>query len=230
MKQLSSLFFFFLVFSPTFAQKEDTWSIKVYHNTDIYNKQYINATGERNESVFQANRFSLAIQYHADRKFTHELEVFLPESNKAPDELRFPFRHSFTENPDYKVSVDAYAVRYEVIERISRKNGNITFHTGLSVNPFYYTITNEPQITFLYKERFTNFGFTVALAPHIKFHLSDRVRLNVNIPISLYTLRVEEFKSDDPRVSGPSKQEQKANHRLLPNVYSLRIGLSYQFN
>jgi hypothetical protein len=53
MKQLSSLFFFFLVFSPTFAQKEDTWSIKVYHNTDIYNKQYINATGERNESVFQ---------------------------------------------------------------------------------------------------------------------------------------------------------------------------------
>jgi hypothetical protein len=70
----------------------------------------------------------------------------------------------------------------------------------------------------------------VALAPHIKFHLSDRVRLNVNIPISLYTLRVEEFKSDDPRVSGPSKQEQKANHRLLPNVYSLRIGLSYQFN
>jgi hypothetical protein len=216
------------------AYGQQPWSLKVYHNTDLFsktfNKDLTNKSTKENQTNF--NRFSFALQIHPDRKFTHEIEVFIPELNKSTEEVAFPFLYNFDVNDLRTSSVDTYSLRYEIIERISslKKQKLLSFHTGLSVNPYYVKIDYTSDAVNVFDYHYEHFGFSFAIAPHVKVNFTKKLRLDINVPINLYTLRVESYKTDDPAASASRDETQQAFHKLFQQVYSLRVGLSYQFN
>jgi hypothetical protein len=216
------------------AYAQQPWSIKVYQNSDFFSKTYsndvTNKTSKQNEANF--NRFSFAFQIHPDRQFTHEIEFFIPEINKNPEDVSFPFLYDFDVNDLRSSSVDTYSLRYEIIERISslKKQKLLSFHTGLSVNPYYVKIDYTSDEVNVFDYNYQHFGFSFAIAPHLKVNFTKKLRLDINVPINLYTLRVEAYKTEDPAASSSRKETQEAFHKLFQKVYSLRVGISYQFN
>jgi hypothetical protein len=225
---------FLLAILSLAASAQQRWGIKVYHNTDLFSKDYYDEVNDqyRDTRDLHNDRFSIALQIQPTKTLSHEIELFIPQVNKLPEDISFPINYEFRESEFLDTEVDAYSVRYELIERISKKNKPITFHSGFGVNPYYVNVDytrNTPNVS-VYDSHTSYFGFSFTVVPRAVISLTDRLKLDIDIPVRVYTLRVENYKTDNPAVPSDRQESQEVRHKFLESVYTLRVGLSFLVN
>jgi hypothetical protein len=225
---------FLLVILSLSAAAQQRWGIKVYHNTDLFDKNYYNEDTDepRDTRDLHTDRFSIALQLQPTKTLSHEIEIFIPQINKLPEDVSFPINYEFRESEFLDTEADTYSVRYELIERISKKARPVTFHSGFGVNPYFVNIDYAPNLpnANIYNSYTRYFGFSFTIVPRVVVSLADRLKLDVDVPFRLYTLRIENYKTENPTVPSDRQKSQEVRHKLLESVYTVRVGLSFLMN
>ena len=109
------------------------------------------------------------------------------------------------------------------------KLGRFQPYIGVSTDPsvFYenivpYTTAYYPTITFEAKN-------TVSFIPRAVFNVSSRLFLDLNVPISVFSMALNYNHVDNPILPTYARTETEYSTKLFPSQKSMRLGLGYRF-
>lgn len=225
---LTTCFFSTIIYS--YGQHK--FGIKIYQNTDIYKTQYyesgINKLTNFNNVNF--NRLSLAIDIDTKNNFTHEIEFLIPEISKSTDDIQFPMSYEFIKDITFDGKASSYSLRYELSKTLTRASGRFAFNLGLGVNPYYVHIEYIPNVETAFYASTKLYGLALNMTPRIKYKLSERFSMDLNIPLKIYDFRGERNMVNNPAIPIRQQITNRFNNIFLENAYTIRLGLTYRLN
>jgi hypothetical protein len=120
------------------------FGITIYQNTDLFELIRFDRNNNREtDQKLNFHRFSVALSYNLRGKYAHELEIFIPEFKKSPEQMMFPYNLLYRKYDDGQVAeVSSYSFRYELYRRITKQKP-LTFALGAALHPYYVTL-NRP--------------------------------------------------------------------------------------
>jgi hypothetical protein len=162
--------------------------------------------------------------------------------------LSFDFQESKTENkvfqrdsfgnivpagdiPDRGMSVwtNNLGLRFEWNAPIFyRENADFQSFMGISVDPAFYYQKIQPVSSAAFGSRVFEFSNTITLIPRITYAVSNRLFLDLNVPISFITLNLNYNVVNNPTI--PTNARERIDFRgLTPtNIYAIRFGIGYK--
>lgn len=212
---------------------QNNFGIKAYQNTDIFEIQYSESITDEVATVDKVNftRLSLAIDIQTKKGFTHEIEFLIPEVSKSCDNIQYPMNYEFQKKtPDFEGQASSYSLRYELSRTLTNKVKKIGFHLGAGINPYYVLIEYIPNVDTRYYSSTKLYGFVLNMVPRIKYKLSPRFIIDLNVPLKVYDLRAEKYHVKNPSI--PVHQQTKIDYsnNFFESVYTLRFGLMYNLS
>ncbi len=211
---------------------QNKFGIKAYQNTDIFEIQYSESITDEVATVDKVNftRLSLAMDIQTKKGFTHEIEFLIPEVSKSCDNIQYPMNYEFQkERPAFKGQASAYSLRYELSRTLTNKVKKIGFYLGAGINPYYVLVEYIPNVVVNHYYSSTKlYGFVLNMVPRIKYKLSPRFIIDLNVPLKLYDLRAEKYHVKNPSI--PVHQQTKIDYsnNFFESVYTFRLGLMYK--
>jgi hypothetical protein len=227
MKRIILTAFAILSVICSFGQKK--FGIKIYQNTDIFETQYYVGNGEMMKfDIVNFDRFSFALNIDSKKRFTHEIEVLIPEVEKPLVKVRFPVNYEFGRSPAFEGRVSSYSLRYEFTKTLSKNTKGFSFDCGIAINPFFVLIEYlQPGGTHSFGSRRFH-GFSLNAVPRMKYKLNDRLTIDLNMPLKIYDL----YKGYASYIlpSNPKRNSDFYTSSFFEDVYTIRLGLMYKFN
>jgi hypothetical protein len=131
----------FILLTSTGCIAQRQFALTVYQNTDRFTYwqghygQFETTSSKENRTSF--HRISVALNIQSQKKFKHEIELFVPDIASRIDKVKFPFSDYYMEDPDrYKTSSNTYSIRY-LFKRIVYEKNNFSCNIGAGINPYY---------------------------------------------------------------------------------------------
>lgn len=238
MKRIVMLFICVLFFSYGWAQQpssSSTTGIRIY-GLSMYEKydyrEILYGTQNLGFTLEPSNRRilhpSFAFLWKAGSNSFHEIELTWIEINKTESKTIFYI-------PDYSSSgfIDGMVItrnmislRYEYILAINNpddKKMKVSF--GAGINPFYSDIHQEHFISNRFPTQERNIGAHFQITPRVNYFISEKFFFDLNVPLSLLTVRNTLFHKQDPGLTTENARRNFTSAKLFPQYYSLRIGV-----
>jgi hypothetical protein len=208
------------------------FGIKIYQNTDIFETQYYDNDTREVTKFDNVNfsRLSLAVDIDTKKGYTHEIEFLIPEISKPFDRIQFPMNYGFGKGTRFEGKASSYSLRYEISKRLTNKTKAFSFNLGMGINPYYVHLEYIPHDATSVYRSLKSYGFALNMVPRIKYKLSNRLSLDLNVPLKIYDLRGEEFRIKSPALSRSQQTANYHNDIFFESAYTIRLGLMYQFN
>ncbi len=220
----------FLMFAiGSLAQR--SFQAKVYQNTDYFNVSYYNSqtNSTRNSNVLNFTRISLAFVINTSKNLTHEIEFLIPELSKSIYKVKLPLDYSFKEDDRMKSTISTYSFRYELSKALFNRSKKMVFNLGLGVNPYYTKTEYEPTVANVYYSFVQLYGASVNVIPRINFNITDKIVLDLNIPLKLYDLQNKETHVNNPSLPIRQQSSSEVTDVFFEQAYTIRLGMSYAF-
>ena len=159
----------------------------------------------------------------------HEIELFIPEISKSPDDMQYPMEYSIRKGYRVEGKGTSYSFRYELSKMLTNEDKRLRFSGGVGINPYYAHLEYvpvEPQ-TFYSDSRL--YGAAVNVTPRLTFELAPRFNLDLSVPFKIYDFRVNEYQVHNPAI--PIGQQLSTSYKSIffENAYTIRLGISYSF-
>lgn len=227
MKRLFFTFCVLFAFSAVSAQSKI--GVTIYQNTDRFDVRYRNQQGaiEETDNRLNFHRFSVALSFNLGKKYTHELELFIPEFSKDHDKLLFPLDMTIAKKSAYHEEANAYSFRYEVYRRLTKEKP-IAFALGAAVNPHYRTIERIPSAPNWYPSNGKMFVASVNIVPRLQWTISKSLLLNLSIPFKVYDYIYSQQKVENPSIPVSQQKSGGSNHEFFREAYTVRLGLMWR--
>lgn len=227
MKQLSFTLYLLLILANSYGQNK--YAIKIYQNTDKFTAEYYAWNyGSLEKYEYQKfNRLSLALDIETKNKFTHEIELLIPELSKSTYSIQFPMNYEFRKDYGSTGKVSSYALRYELIISLSDKSKRFTFNPGVGINSYYVYIEFMPDVANAFNRSNKLYGFVFNITPRISYKLTNRFKIDVNVPLKVYDLREDAERIDNPAIPVRQQANSKTHSIFFENAYTIRLGLLY---
>lgn len=230
MKKIILVTYFILIAIFSFGQKK--YGIKIYQNTDIFKTQYYESRGRTltKLNVVNFSRPSLAIDIHTKNSFTHEIELLIPEVSKSVENIQYPLNYEFRKDITTKGKASSYSIRYELNKTLTNESNRFSFSAGVGINPYYVRIEYIPIVETTFYMSTKLYGFAFNLTPRLKYKLSKRISVDLNIPLKIYDLRGQRNWIRNPLI--PIGQQKNNDYRSIffETAYTIRLGLMYKLN
>lgn len=222
---------FILTSICSFGQKRI--GIKLYQNTDIFEIQYHDSRNNVVEKFDKVsfNRLSLAINIDTKKDYIHEIEFLIPEVSKSYINVQYPMNYELKkETQDFEGQASSYSLRYELSKSLTNKAKRLGFNLGLGINPYYVQVEYIPNVETSFYSSTKHFGFVFNMVPRVKYNLSQKFSIDLNVPLKIYDLQVAKYQVDNPSI--PMRQQTTFDHSniFFENAYTIRIGLMYKFS
>jgi hypothetical protein len=225
----SILFFlFFIAVISGFGQ--NTISLKVYQNTDIFTAKYYSYPQSQsiNHNYINFNRFTIAIHIPVKHKLFHELEVFIPEISKSTYNVQFPLSYEFKKNDAVDNTITTYSFRYELNKILTDPLKRIIFNVGIGLNPYYVAIEYKSNSSMVFDSSLKYYGASFNLIPRINIKLSNRFRVDLNFPLKIYELRQVRLHVDNPSIPHRYQTNGGWDNRFFEKAYTIRFGIMFK--
>ncbi|MEJ1236586.1 hypothetical protein WBG78_00570 [Chryseolinea sp. T2] len=229
MKSLIALFFMLTSAISVIAQK--SFSIKLYQNSDFFDSEINDWDTRTTTTVHNANfnRFSVAVSLTSKKRFTHELEIFIPEFSKSLGDLQYPMDYSISKGSSIEGKAGSWSLRYELSKVLTKANKGLQFSAGAGINPYLVRIeyfSNNPQT---YYSSSDLYGAAITIVPRVSYKLFPAFSLELSMPFKVYDLRVNQRRIDNPAIPIAQQETKSYNSIFFESVYTIRLGLSYTF-
>jgi hypothetical protein len=220
---------FLVIVISSFAQNK--FGIKIYQNTDIFNTEYY-WRNDRSTSVDNLNfkRISLALEMHTKKGYVHEIEFLLPEISKELDNIQYPLKYKFKKDITLDSEGSAYSFRYELSKILTNETKPFSFEFGIGINPYYVDIEYIPNVETTYYSYEKLYGCALNMIPGIRYKVSQRFNIDLNVPLRIYELRGVEHHIKNPSIPIRQQTANGYSHIFFESAYTIRLGLGYIFN
>jgi hypothetical protein len=217
--------------SATYSFGQRTFGVKIYQNTDIFATRYSESGIPGTTKVENLNfgRVSLALNIETAKRVSHEIELLIPEVSKPLDKVQFPMNYEFGKNANFDGNVSSYSVRYELSKAFTDEDQRFTFLPGAGINPYFVNIEYEPNVETSFYHSTTLYGFALNMTPRVKYDVSQRFSIDLNIPLKVYDLRAEHSMVKNPAIPIRQQTNNSESHIFFESAYTVRFGLMYTF-
>jgi hypothetical protein len=207
--------------------------IKIYQNTDIFEIQFLESVTHNVEKFDKVNfsRVSLALDIDTKKGYTHEIEFLIPEVSKSYDNVQYPMNYEFEKkDAGFEGRASSYALRYELSKTLTSNTKKFCFDLGIGMNPYYVHIEYIPNVPNSYYSSTKLYGFVLNIVPRVKYKLSQRFTIDLNVPLKIYDLQAEKYRVANPAI--PIHQQTTIDYRniFFESAYTFRVGLMYKFS
>ena len=193
---------------------------------------YTRITEMSNWRIFHPT-FALQWKTKADNYQEIELTFLEISSNEFlrtrfdNEDLSYP---SFYYEAGTKVTTTHVSLRYEYIYRLTKAvDRRFDFSLGAGINPYFFNISENPVISNQFPTHERNMGAFFQVVPRIQFNLSNKLYMDLNVPFCLFYYNHRRLEREDPQLIDELKIQTFTDNTLLPDVYSVRIGLGFRF-
>lgn len=211
---------------------ENRFAIKIY-NLTTWNKPsaplrhygfYHNHNSYSNLQIAQP---TLALQWKARHGHAHEAELTRLQLNKS-ESHREIIRDSTQPWP--RISGGIYArtdisLRYEFIYQFHKTQKKLRPSLGIGISPFYRRNNFAPYVSNEFSGSWWAGGLNAFITPRITYSLTNRLFLDLNIPVCLFDAGYHSFKENNPGVPAGEQADASFSFRWLPAFYSGRLGI-----
>lgn len=123
--------------------------------------------------------------------------------------------------PMQKTSEVLIAIKYEYNLMIGtlKRHYNTRPYIGFAFTPYIANSKITPLTSAGKKTSETNFGSTLSITPRVSFVMNKKFFLDLNIPITMAQINVEQFKGDNRAHSTNTE------YSTLPGILAFRVGL-----
>jgi hypothetical protein len=215
-----------------FAQHE--YRIKLYQHTSsletVYQRQSGGTTSEKSgDRHFTTGTFSVAFNMVSLRGgFHHEVEIFMPEIDRSAQNIQFPRNFGLTPNALTRDVVSTYAARYEINQDITNVTKRFVLNLGLAVNPYHIEMEFHPREgKAVYNRNVRITGANINIIPRVSWQLTDRLSLEVNVPVNVFGIYRSKQHVDNPQISKASQTNAGTEHKFFEDIYTMRFGVAY---
>lgn len=205
-----------------FAQQE--YRAKVYQHTSwrrsVYQREGVNNSRDVSTGTFSVafNVISLKGNFH------HELEIFVPEINRPANHIQFATDYNLSHAKATKDVVSAYSFRYEINQDITNVTKRFVLNLGAGINPYYVEIDRKPADPSYYSVHVKYTGATINLIPRVSCNLSERLSVELSMPLHIVDFRKESQRIDSPLLPGSTNSTKR---KFFDDIYTVRFGLAY---
>lgn len=214
-----------------FSSGQTGYGLKIYQNTDIFETRYHSRFNEvtKVENI-NFSRISLAIDLDTKRRYTHEIEILIPEFSKPLDNVKFPLNYEFRKDDTIEGKASTFSLRYELSKALTAQDKHFAFLLGAGINPYYVYIEYEPNVSNTYYWSTKLYGFALNITPRVMYRFSQRFSADLNFPFKIYDLRGESNYVDNPSIPIRQRKTTDTSHIFFDQVYTVRIGFMYKLN
>ncbi|TVQ13909.1 MAG: hypothetical protein EA361_09045 [Bacteroidetes bacterium] len=129
-----------------------------------------------------------------------------------------------------KVTTTHLSLRYEYIYRFTKAvDRRFDFSLGAGINPYFFNISEDPVISNQFPTHERNMGAFFHVVPRIQFNLSNKLYMDLNVPFCLFYYNHRRMEREDPQLTEELKILTFTDNTLLPEVYSVRVGVGFRF-
>ena len=172
---------------------------------------------------------TIAFNWKGRKSNYNELELTTISLNKNYDETTVSNTSSSAlPSPisGTKVISSMVSIRYEYIFIFLKGSASRVIPSlGCAINPFYEHLKKNPLTTQAFPTTIVNFGSNGFLVPRATYYFSTKCFFDINIPIELFNLNNSASKVSNPQIPIKSQRTSDWNFHLLPEFFSLRLGL-----
>ncbi|MCB0737334.1 MAG: hypothetical protein KDC92_07465 [Bacteroidetes bacterium] len=214
----------FSLFSQSSNDEKATYAFKMYSNFGL---GYSTFTGLN----YSFGQFSPSIsRIKTNGNFT---ELSLINFNSSKQLIGY---NGWLKDQDvaYRYTNNSFSLRLEHNYKINTwgKKNNLEFYLGgfAQSNFGYYNYHNINENRLSY--RYLNNSFNVGITPRLVYNVTERMSIDLNLPISLIHLSpMGSAKEYDPTISGYNSYSSRPRIDLFNPKYDLmpRIGISFKF-
>lgn len=213
----------------SFGQKQ--FAIKIYQNTDIFKTKYYETRNREWTKFDHVNftRITLALEMTTEKGYRHEIELLVPEISKSPANIQFPLNYEFRKDITFEGKASAYSFRYALSKIRISKPKRFAFDFGMGLNPYYIHIEYMPHVATTYYWSTKLYGLALNVIPQMRYKLSSRFDIDVNLLLKMVDLRGESSRIENPAIPVRQQKVSHYNSIFFEGVYTLRFGLMYKF-
>ena len=211
---------------------QNNFGVKIYQNTDIFETQYYESGTREMTKVKNVNfnRITFAVNIDTKKGYTHEIEFLIPEISKPLENIQYPLNYEFRKDETFDGEASSYSFRYEVSKALTNKAKRFSFLLGAGINPYYVHIEYEPNVETTYYSSTQLYGFALNIIPRIRYKVSQRFSVDLNVPLKIYDLRGEKNKTKNPAIPIRQQTTNDYSNIFFETAYTLRFGLMYKLN
>ena len=222
--------YFLLIATCSYGQNK--FAIKVYQNTDLFEAVYYEQRTDKLTKFNYLNfhRFSFALAITSKNNLMHELEILIPEITKSTDDIQFPMNYAFRKDITFDNKASSYSFRYGVSKSLTAQSARLAFDLGIGVNPYYVHIEYVPRVETTYYWSTKLYGMVFNIIPRVKYRLSDRFSIDLNMPLKIYDLRGEIDQVNNPSIPTRQQTTKDVDNIFFEQAYTIRLGLMYDLS
>ncbi|MBN1181739.1 MAG: hypothetical protein JXB49_05580 [Bacteroidales bacterium] len=228
----------FAIMDSIHAQESKQKILKTYINASYYEEEstdYDGSFGSVSEYFYEEKNLdigylSLAFELKKNQKLSHELELMPIWINRKSEKTIIVYNP--IENYNYlyggKVTKTNIYLRYQLNYTFNRV-WIVAPYIGFSAKGFYWSKKADPYTSYLYQTKLQNTGIDFAFIPSLKIPLNKNLALDINIPVSIYEIKLNIEKEENPGIPVNEQTSSKIIGEFIPKIYNCRLGLCYSF-
>jgi hypothetical protein len=215
------------------ALAQHEYRVKLYQHTSsletVYQRPGLNGpeakTGDRH---FTTGTFSVAFNLISLRgNFHHELEIFMPQINRSAQDIQFPRSYDLSRSTMTNDVISAYSFRYEINQDITNVTKRFVLNLGAAINPYHIEMEFKPRENRVYDRTVRMTGATINIIPRISYQLTDRLSVELNVPVNVYDIYRVKQHVDNPVISKDAQTRSGTERTFFPDLYTVRFGVAY---
>lgn len=192
-------------------------------------KLYVNGGYQSWTRSFEFGRITPAFQWFNQKGNFHELELTQLNFARRKDQW-IPQPRGM--NPLFATSSTLdLSFRYEYGIQLLKKRdlGRFSLYAGLALNPRYGFIdmVSKNSSSFPYNNHML--GLSAQIVPRISYKITDRLSLDLNIPITFADFWVSRSSMGNPTQPDTRLRNTQTNFSTPNDRFLFRIGLTYRF-
>ncbi|HZY79656.1 MAG TPA: hypothetical protein VFE50_09045 [Cyclobacteriaceae bacterium] len=210
-----------------FAQR--SVGVKIYQNTDVFEKQYYDSRFGVTTKVNSVNYSRVSVALSIDRKngWVQEVEVLMPEISRPLEKAQYPMNYKFRQG-EFNGKVSAYSARYELNRLLTNAESRIAFFFGVGLNPYFVNAVYSPTSPNWFKSSTATYGVVLNITPRVAYRISERFSVDVNVPFKVYDLRGEYNYYRNPAIPMRQRKENTFSSVFFEQAYTFRVGVLYR--
>jgi hypothetical protein len=176
--KLISVLLIFLCALQVSAQKKSDYKGAVSGKEVKVN---INYTFDRETKTHSFGNIAPVLMIKTKRNHFNEIELNTLGLKRFTDSYNDPWG-----NPvEADIREFSAGIRYQFSFRLIKKEGTLNPFIGLSALSLYSNTGNTPKVTYAYPRVTRHFNEVIAVVPHLRYNMSDRVFMNFDFPIQV---------------------------------------------
>lgn len=233
MRQLTILTL--LYFTVASAQSDRTIAVKIYSQfnhtsgTEVQSSTLNIVRDSFTIYTFSKSRVSLspAVQWGDMKAGSHEVAITQFGWDRIDDQANSTRGGSTIPMSGSKQNRYTIGLRYEYIRSLNFFKLESPFATYISMaaSPILYVEGMNPVTSNSFPSTYSSLDLDVFVVPRLRYAVSDRCHLDLNVPLILGTLKYETFSVANPVLNSEQQKTTRYSQELLPAMYEVRLGI-----